>query len=248
MSTSCTTQQPLLDNQRDRLVRLVKGKYAGHPNRNRGRSEPQQCQWRGPKDARTSYFEPPLVTFESSTDGLLEYTSNLLGGQLKGNLLASKHDTSSSPGRIYRIRLNSEGGVDDGGVDSLWESSGLSIAMSPWGDILSAHVYSPDILVLRPQYKVLSVPMFSSVLPFRGPLSGGNSVQVSGHNFGPSPVAMFGTKPCSTVTDVAPDGTSFRCIVPAGDGKGTGVQVSVKVAGQATADSSGGVDYMYMAV
>jgi IPT/TIG domain len=232
---------------RDRLIHVVEGKYAGHPNRNRGRSDARQCEWRDPFDLRTDFYEPPLATFESSTDGLLEYTSNLLGGQLKGNVLASKYE-SSGTGRIYRVRLNTEGGVRVAGIDSLWEASGLAISMSPWGDILSTRVYTPVIMSLRPQYKVLAIPMFASVLPFRGQLGGGNLVQVSGHNFGANPVAVFGEKPCTGVTDVASDGTSFRCIVPPGDVKGASVQVSVRVPGQATAESAGGVDYLYMAV
>jgi hypothetical protein len=245
VSTGCGSNEPLAANKPDKLVRVVDGKYAGAPNRNRGRDDPRQCAYIDPATPGSDSYEAPLATFESSTDGLAEVHSNLLGGQLKGDVLLSKLSTSESQGRVYRVRLGAQGAVAEGAVDTLWEASGLTIAQSPWGDFFMPRVYSPEILVLRPEYDAPAIPAFAAVLPFRGPAAGGNRVQVSGHNFGPAPVAYFDVSPCTDVSDVAPDGTSFRCAVPPGV-SGASVQVSVRVPGAATAESTGGVDYKYM--
>lgn len=247
VSTSCTTNEPLISHKPDKLVKVVKGKFYGSPNRNRGRDDPRQCTYVDAAASRTADFEAPIATLQSSSNGVMEVTSNLLGGQLKGNVLVSKYSTSEDPGLVYRIRLNGKNEVDPGGVDSLSEASGLTIAQSPWGDFIMPRVYGGEIVALRPLYDVPSIPVFAAVLPFRGPAGGGNVVQISGHNFGSSPTAFFGVNPCTDITNVASDGTSFRCTVPAG-GKGASVQVSVAVPGTATAESTGGVDYQYMQI
>lgn len=247
VSVDCTQSEPLDDNKLDELIVVKKNKYAGHPNRFRGKDDSRQCTYIDSSEPGNKEYEAPLATFESSTDGVMEYTANVLGGQLKGNILASKYSTDQSEGRVYRVQIDKNNEVIENGVDSLWEASGLSIAMSPWGDIFMPRVYTNEILVLRPIYQIPNVPMFSAVLPFRGPVKGGNLVQVSGHNLGNEPTAYFGVNPCSDVTDIAADGTGFKCKVPSG-GKGASVQVSVKVKGGATAESSGGVDYIYMEI
>lgn len=237
-------------NMPDELVKVIEGKYYGSPNRNRGRDNPLECTFRDPSEPSQGAYEAPLAVLESSTNGIMEMHSNLLGGQLKGNLLLSKLSTSENPGRVFRVRLNENNVIASGGADELWEASGLTIAMSPWGDIVMPQVYSQTVLVLRPLYDTPSVPMLAAVLPFRGPAAGGNLVQISGHNFGPNPVAYFDGRPCTQISNIAPGGTSFRCLAPPSPygNQGKGVQVSVQVPGAPTAESYGGTDYKYMEI
>ena len=64
-------------------------------------------------DTREGDFQNPgvsdqsLYTITASTNGLVEYTSNSFGGQLKGNLLAASFN-----GNIYRVKLNAQGTID----------------------------------------------------------------------------------------------------------------------------------------
>lgn len=247
MSTSCTTNEVLEGkNLDDELGKVLEGKYAGHPNRNRGQSDLQQCIFRYPTEPSEGDYEGPIALFESSTDGVIEYTADSFEGQLKGDLLCSKYSTQDSPGKVFRVQLDSNGDLE-AGPDELWPSSGLSIAMSPWGHILMPRVYKAEIKVLTPMYQVGILPIFTAVMPFRGPKAGGNVVLVTGENFGTGPTALFGEEEqeCVTVSDVAEDGRSFKCEVPAGSG---GVKVSVRLADGSKAESSDGVDYSYMNV
>lgn len=248
VSTDCNSQEVLKAPSPDKLFKVLEGKYSGHPNRNRGRDDPQQCIFTE-SEVSTDSYEAPLATFESSTNGVFEMHSNLLGGQLKGDILLTKYATNEDPGRVYRVRLNQDGGVDESGIDVLWETSGLTIAMSPYSDLLMPNVFtSPEVVVLQPVYDIPpNTPILGSVLPFRGPAGGGNVVQITGHGFGQSPIAFFGANPCLQVSDLATDGTSFRCTAPPGV-PGAAIQVSVQVSSVGTAKSTGNGDYVYMKI
>ncbi|CDF33841.1 unnamed protein product [Chondrus crispus] len=249
MSISCTDHEPLPQKTyEDRLGKVQEGMYFGHPNRNRGRRDNKECKFRGPSEPSDGFYLAPIATFESSTDGITEYTADFFGGQLKGNLLCSKYSTHDSAGKLFRVQLDSNGEKADG-PDILIEESGLSVAVSPWGQILMPRVYKEEIMVLQPIQKRGDTPALIAVMPFRGPRGGGNEVLVTGVNFGSNPVALFDGKRCTEVTevDVASDGQSFKCKVPAGEA-GKGVQVSLDFDDKEPVKSSGGVDYRYMKI
>lgn len=229
----------------DKLGKVIRGKYGGHANRNRGRQDPSQCVWRHPYENATREYMPPIATFESSTDGLIEYTGDLFSGQLKGNLLASKYSTNdpNDNGRVYRVILNAEGGRK-GEVDTLWEGSGLSIEMSPRGDVLMPRLYEANIMVLRAVYERKGDGRLISVMPFRGRVGGGNEVLVSVDGMGKGSTALFGGKACVKVRE-RKEG-SFTCTVPMG--MPGGVQVAISRADGVVVKSSGGVDYRYMRI
>lgn len=245
-SVSCTEHEDLPDKSvDDKLCKVLEGKYVGHPNRNRGRKDARQCRYRLLSEPSDSFYQAPVATFESSTDGVVEYTANSFNGQLKGNLFCSKFSTDESPGRLYRVQLN-EGGDLGAGPDEMWPSSGLSIMMSPWGHILMPRIYKNEIIALNPDYSKGTIPMLMAVMPFRGSVKGGNRVLVTGDNFGPDPVALFDGKECTDVS-VESDGRSFMCTVPAGE-PGKGVAVSLRFGDGQEVESTGGVDYRYMKI
>lgn len=246
-SVTCTEHQTLpAKSFDDKLCKVLQGRYVGHPNRNRGRDDSRQCTFREPSEPSDSFYQAPIATFESSTDGIVEYTASLFDGQLKGNLLCSKYSTEESAGRLFRVQLDGDGELANG-PDEMWPSSGLSIMMSPWGQVLMARVYKKEIMMLNPSYQKGVTPMLIAVMPFRGSVKGGNTVLVTGDSFGADPVALFGGKECTDVSDVASDGRSFKCKVPAGE-SGQGVGVSLRFGDGQEVESNGGVDYGYMKI
>ena len=247
MSISCTEHRPLPGNQnlRDKLSKVIKGKYCGHPNRNRGRDDTKQCKFIGSSD-RTGVpgYQPPVATFESSTNGVVEYTASTFAGQLKGNLMLSKFATDQSPGKIFRVQLNSAGDLAEP-PDALWEASGVSIEMTPWGDLLSPRVYRKEIVVIRPDSIQTGSQTFISVMPNRGSTRGGNLVRVTGYNIGASPVALFAGKPCTEVTEAT--SRQFFCKTPPG-AAGNGVKVIISSSSGKTVPVGDGIDFKYMYV
>jgi glucose/arabinose dehydrogenase len=98
----------------DMLYLVEKGAYYGHPNPTRSsrnvtfnasdpqspidRPRPRECRYtRGARGAA-------LATFDTSTNGLVEYTAGNFGGSLRGDLIATSFDQ-----RIYRIDLDPSG-------------------------------------------------------------------------------------------------------------------------------------------
>lgn len=248
-STSCSSGEPLSgENLADELVMVVEGKYAGHPNRNRGRFDDRECVFRGPEEKSDDYYEGPVATFESSTNGIIEYTANTFGGQMKGDLLCSKFVTQESQGKVFRVQLNQDGRLSSG-PDELWPASGLSIEMSPFGHVLMPRIFHGEILVLSPKRRQGSlIPTFIAVLPFRGPLEGGNEVIVTGEDLKDGAVATFGGTACSNATAVSADKRWFKCRVPPGAAlRNRAVAVGIRFDDSKYDVAEGeGIDYVYM--
>lgn len=246
MSTTCSTNGQLPGNGSlaDKLGKVIRGKYFGHPNRNRGRTDAKQCAFVSLDTRRSTGYQPPIATFESSTNGVLEYTANTFGGQMRGDLLLSKYTTDQSPGKTFRVTLNAAGDIA-GAPATLWDGSGLTIAMSPFGDVLMPRVYKKQILALRPVSLGTKAQTFRSVMPPRGSHRGGNVVLVTGLNIGAEPVALFNGEKCTGVSDVST--TSFKCKVPRGKPGVRAVIVIESDGGTTEASEDGsGVDYKYM--
>ena len=135
-----------------------------------------------------------------------------------------------------------ENGDRCGDVESLFEACGLSIAMTPWGDLLMPRLYENAVMVLKALYSQDKVAAMISVTPFRRPKDGGNEVIITGTGFGQSAVALFDGKPCLDVRERTTE--SFRCTVHPGIG-GKSVQVAIRLPNGKIKLSSGGYDYRY---
>lgn len=84
----------------DELDRIVAGKYYGHPNPSRG-----ECVFNGGPN-----YVKPILEYDdlgSSSDGLAEYTSNLIPA-FHGNLFTTNFG-ASAPNKIVRIELSPDG-------------------------------------------------------------------------------------------------------------------------------------------
>ena len=85
-----------------------------------------------------------------------------------------------------------------------------------------------------------NAPTITNVSPGGGPAAGGNTLTISGVNFGPSPTATVGGQPC---TNQFPGNSSVNCLAPPGP-PGAKVPVVVYAGGQSS-NSSSFVTYAY---
>lgn len=222
----------------DKLFLVQPGKCHGHPNINRGKKGATgEC-----KIDDASCVKPIVSGLQSSTNGIAEYRSNIFGAEAQGNLFLSKYAPGSNAGRVSRVVLNGAGSVAANGLTQIfWGASGLSIVESARGDLIMPQVQKNGFIVLSPDYPAPATKTcFISVMPRRGPALGGTKVTVTGHNFGATPTATFGTKACTNVQSL--DDDTFTCTVPAG---AKGSQVKVTIAGASGSVAGVGTDYWY---
>lgn len=236
-STGCKSQGDA-STEPDTLKMVRKGGFHGYANRNRGRSDPKQCIHRPPQNNMKGY-DKHIATFEASTNGLIEYTANTFGAQMRGDLLATKFAVSGS-GNVFRVRLNAKGTVKS--LYELAAFSGLAAAMSPTGGLVMPRVYQGKVAVLLPNEENPSRLVVTSVNPFRGPKRGGHQITVTGWKLNPPLTATVGGQPCTNVGNFKKS-RSFTCIVPAGSGR-----AAVVVTRFGKTSQSYGYEYMYLNV
>ncbi|CDF35605.1 unnamed protein product, partial [Chondrus crispus] len=212
-STSCKGSGPV-STEPDTLKKVRRGGFHGYANRNRGRFDRRQCVHRPPQKKMRGY-DRHIATLQSSTDGLIEYTANTFGAQMRGDLLATKFAVSGA-GQVFRVRLNRRGTVRS--VFELTKHSGLTAAMSPTGGMVMPRVYQGKVAVLLPNEKNPGRLVVTSVNPFRGPKRGGNVITVTGWNLRAPLKATVGGKPCRGVGNFK-KGRSFTCVAPPGKGR-----------------------------
>ena len=208
-STNCNGGKISSANKPDRLFKVEEGKCHGHPNLVRGATDPNQCVRDAP-----GCVEPLLSNLKPSTNGVLEYRSNVFARKLKGNLFLTRFsDTPKKKGSIARVVLNNNGEVATDGVRNLfWGDSGLNIVEGPRGEMVMSRVFKNSFYVLKPNCGAVSTTYLIGVHPKRGPAKGGHRVLVSGYNFGTKPTALFGPEPCTNVQVI--DDQSFTCLTP----------------------------------
>ncbi len=137
------------------------GYYGGHPNPTRGNTantfggqspvqtgaNPIECDYQMPGSG-----DGALTLFNSSTNGLTEYTASNFGGAMAGDLLAA-----SFSGNVWRIQLNGAGDAvtDKTSLFSGFASSPLDVTAQGDDDIFPGTVWvaahgSNDITVFEP--------------------------------------------------------------------------------------------------
>lgn len=118
----------------DKILQLKKGKYYGSPNRNRGEcvfiDDNNKTPDGGVPPPELNY-EPRLAKIEASTNGIAEYTAATFESQLRGSLFVSKF-AASGAGKVFRIGLNANGGLDSGPDPFFNFPSGLSICQGKY--------------------------------------------------------------------------------------------------------------------
>lgn len=227
----------------DSLKFIFKGAFLGYANRNRGRWDKRQCRHWSPDMSRKKHYgyTKPLATLDASTNGLIEYTANTFGAQMRGDLLATKFSIASE-GYTYRIQLDKSGKVKS--KSALMEFSGLTAALTADGGLLMPRVYQSTIAVLRPREQNPRITVVTSVMPTRGPRRGGFKVTITGWHLYPPLTVRFGTKICTNAKEFDKNGRRFTCTAPSGVGKVPVVVSRTK----GRKSRSAGWEFWYMAV
>lgn len=238
-STGCSSQAAQ-QNELDSLNRIIQGGYYGSANRNRGRNDPKQCRYHGPTDSSKDFVKP-IATFQSSTNGLIEYTANTFAGQMRGKLIATKFASAVGTGRIYCVELASDGSAKS--VTRLAERSGLSVALTRSGGLAMPQFKRNRVAIFDPVESNPGVLAVTSVLPFRGPKRGGGTIIITGWNLLPPITVTVGGRACKNPREFRKDRRGFKCTVPGGTGKAT-----VIVRRGNNYSKSHGFEYIYMDV
>lgn len=216
VSTGCDSERELTSRIEDEVNLVLKDKYYGHPNRNRG-----ECVYGdgvGPK-----------MMVQSSTTGIVEYLANAFSGELQGDLILSKF-RGEGTGRVWR---GSVGPGQSLTLTAMADYSGLSVDIGLHGEIVVPNVKQGEVRVLKPRYvHTGSGPFVVAISPTRG--REGHRVFVGGENFKEGLLAKFGANTATQVSVI--DENGFFCNVPAGSGV---VDVEVVVDGISSKGADG---------
>ncbi|KAI0557070.1 IPT/TIG [Gracilaria domingensis] len=169
----------------------------------------------------------------SATTGVVEYTSNVFHGDLKGELILSKYAASGS-GTTWRTK------VKDNNVNLIQMTgySGINVINGLYGELIMPRVQQGFVAVLKPKYSAGSAPFVIAVTPRRG--VAGSQVYVSGENFVEGSVVKFGGTVATVKSFVSKNGM-FVTVPP---GKGA---VSVVVSyGVSSSSVYPGYDFIYV--
>ena len=181
-SATCNTTFANDANAADELNIIVQGNYYGHPNRNRGfAGDARQCKYHAGTEPSDAEYTAPIGLLGPSTDGLVEYRSNVFGGQMNGDLLTVGWVDND----LRRIRL---GGGGQSVTSNTQLASGfanpLDVTMDPAdGTIYVAEWGGNKITFLKPDTTAQSSITVSGIFPAGGPIAGGQAVTITGTNF-----------------------------------------------------------------
>lgn len=235
--TSCTTTaKDEMAVNTDKLLRLTRGSFHGHPNLAR-----KQCAYVAPTK-KSALAPPPLALLTPSTNGLAEVRSNVFNGGIKGALLLSKFAGGSGDGRLHLARLSADG-TRVASVNVLAAHGGLAVAVSPAGAVVMPLVQQGRVSVLAPRVHWRDVrggPTVVSVNPGRGRRGGGYRVRVWGHHLRKAKAVTVGAARAACTGVKVESDHELSCVMPPGRGK-----VVVQVDGSRLV---GGHDFEYMNV
>jgi IPT/TIG domain/Glucose / Sorbosone dehydrogenase len=222
MSTGCGDGDNIDDAKaNDEINHLQKGRYYGHPNKKRAAflADPRQCVWYPGSAPSNSGYTAPLITGQSSIDGILEFHGNHFGGQLRYNLIFLRYNGLKN---IFRVILTPDGSAVLPSITKpipldLGEL-GLDLTQAPNGNLIEMRYGGNAIFYNKPMEAATAAMLVKTVFPRRGVNGGGNTLYVYGVNFktaGPAPTVQVGGKECP-VTLISK--TRIDCTLPGGAG------------------------------
>lgn len=198
----------------DKLLRIRQDAFYGHPNWNRARFDRRQCKYvPGDRPSDEPEYSAPMAILSSSTSGIVEYTANRFGGQLRGRLILSKLSWAGT-GILRSAKLDESGTRLDEAPEVLFEDSGLAVELGTYGELLMPKIKQRKIMVLVPDEEFEEGLNVVNVVPRRGPKLGGNRVLVTGSGFVDGVRIFFGEYECTGYGKVAEDGSSVECDAP----------------------------------
>lgn len=196
--------------EQDKLNLIVKGAYYGHANRKRGETDPRQCKWRSAYEASDKDYTAPIAILQSSSNGITEFDTKHFGGQLRGNLLVGRYK-----GGLFQVVLSKDGKSVVSKPSLLKPECGIDVIQGPDGTIFCSQNSKGQILYHTPSEKASDSLQVKSVIPRRGPNSGGSTLSLYGENFnGDYLTVTVGGKNCPVTLAVLQP----TCTLPSGEG------------------------------
>lgn len=146
LSIDCETEGPPPDNDPDQLNLVREGAYYGHPNRNRARTDPRQCEYVSPsvetEDSGMLLLVPP------SSNAVIEFTSDAFEGSWRGDLIYAWW----SGGEIRHVDLSEDGqSVEGEEIVATDLALPLALVQVADGTIYSANFGDGSLTYLRPE-------------------------------------------------------------------------------------------------
>jgi len=179
-STGQTTDDGVHANSADELNRIEEGRYYGHPNRNRGRTDPRQDVYHAPSVASiASTYAEPITQVSSSTDGIDEYRATLFQGQLRGQIMGQRWNTFLS-----RHELTADGRELVASTTVSPDTQGLTVRTGPGGAMVICDFSLNRVQVLEPNDTSLIGMAAVDIFPWRAPATGGAPFVIGGVGFG----------------------------------------------------------------
>ena len=237
-SLDCTTAFPTDAAALDSLELVAQGEYHGHPNRNRGRTDARQCTYHANTEPSSAGYTAPIEpNLPASSDGLVEYTSGVFGGQMQGDLLYAAWVDN----QLHRVKLSPDGAsvVSDTTLAANLTNA-LDVAVGSDGTIYVAEYGGNKITFFQPDESPVSSITVTGIFPPGGPLAGGQQVTITGTNFTTSvdTLATIGGAPLTNV--VVQNSTTITGATPAGTAGAKNVTVTNSVG---TATLTNGYNY-----
>lgn len=246
-STGCNSQGEDANTQ-DTLHKTFKGSWHGHPNRNRGRNDPKECVYRG------KGWTNAIAWMPSSTNGIVEYKSNIFGGQAKGDIFLTKLAWRGLPGKVSRVEIDGNGFATSTAYE-VYGESGNSVIETPTGKLCMPQLKNYVVICLVPDLSGASArfalpgdlpeaargPEVHHVFPRAGHWHGGEDVRVVGRNFSPESVVKIGGRECEST--IFESETAIICEVPPGH---PGTSAAFTVTSDGVTSPTYGPDYEWV--
>jgi IPT/TIG domain/Glucose / Sorbosone dehydrogenase len=222
MSKGCNGES-IDDQKRDDEINLLeKGKYYGSPNLKRASflNDPRQCVWRGPEEPNSADHTAPLMTHQSSIDGIFEFHGNHFGGQLRYNLIYIRYNGIDN---IHRVVLTPDGrailpALNKKGIKMNIGNLGLDLTQAPNGNLVEMRYGSSDVHYYKPIEPATTALIAKTCWPRRGRTSGGTPLSIYGVNLNsrsPTVTVTVGGVNCPVTSTSA---TKVVCTLPGGVG------------------------------
>jgi IPT/TIG domain/Glucose / Sorbosone dehydrogenase len=222
MSTGCNGESTFDKKRDDEIIIVEKGKYYGSPNFKRASffNDPRQCVWHGPESPDSINHTAPIITHQSSIDGITEFHGNHFDGQLRYNLIYIRYGAVNN---IHRVILTPDGRA---AIPSLMKKGlamnignvGLDITQAPNGNLIEMRYGNSSVYSYAPVEPATTALIAKTCFPRRGRSSGGTTLSIYGVNLNtrsPNVTVTVGGINCPTTFISS---TNVNCILPGGNG------------------------------
>lgn len=165
----------------DELNLIIEGNYYGSANPSRGYDDPRQFTYVSPSTINPECTQP-VGDLPSSSDGIVEYRSEVFGGAWRGDLIIQHfnndilHYVEDDNGRWRKDEIH---------VDALPTTPALGVTFAPGGVLLSSSIGRVTITanIPRDPRERSGRPIPLDITPWRDFEAGGSTFIIGGFNF-----------------------------------------------------------------